>query len=99
PRQARPLSLHDALPICGAPLPSPWSQADVGGVGLPGSASYSSPTFTVQGSGGDIWGAADGFHYVYQPINGDAQIVARVTSEQNPDRKSTRLNSSHVTIS
>ena len=40
-------------------------------------------TFTVRGAGADIWGADDAFHFVYQPLNGDGQIVARVASVQN----------------
>src|SRR5205823_5621229 len=40
-------------------------------------------TFTVAGAGADIWGTADAFQYVYQPLTGDGQIVARVASQQN----------------
>src|SRR5207249_12168177 len=29
--------------------------------------------------------AADGFQYMYQPLSGDGQIVARVASQQNTD--------------
>ena len=61
-------------------LPAPWSSRDVGAVGLPGSASFSNNTFTVKASGDDIWGSADGLHYVSQPMNGDFDIVARVAS-------------------
>ncbi|PYR74204.1 MAG: hypothetical protein DMF86_18825 [Acidobacteria bacterium] len=62
-------------------LPPPWLQADVGQTGVAGSATYASSTgtFTVKGAGIDVWGTQDGFHYVYQPLNGDGQIVARVT--------------------
>ena len=61
-----------------------WSDVDVGSVGLPGSATYPlNGTFTVNGSGADIWGTADAFNFVYQKLSGDFQISARVTSEQN----------------
>ena len=53
---------------------------DVGAVGVAGSASYSNGTFTVSGSGDDVWGTADAFHYAYQSLSGDGQIVARVAS-------------------
>jgi hypothetical protein len=66
-------------------LPSPWNSADVGQVGVTGSASYSNGTFTLKGSGVDIWDAADSFRYAYQPLNGDGQITARVASQQNTD--------------
>jgi hypothetical protein len=36
--------------------------------------------FTVSGAGADIWGTADSFHFAYTALNGDGQIVARVTS-------------------
>jgi len=37
-------------------------------------------TYTVTASGADIWGASDGFHFVYKEINGAAKIRARVDS-------------------
>jgi len=47
-----------------AGLPSPWRNRDVGPVAIAGSASYSGGTFTVTGSGADIWSTADEFHFV-----------------------------------
>ena len=67
----------------GGSLPSPWLHQDVGSVGIAGSASFSSGVFTVAGAGSDIWGAADSFHFVYQSLGGDGQIIARVTAMQN----------------
>ncbi|MDD5261219.1 MAG: putative Ig domain-containing protein [Methylacidiphilales bacterium] len=64
-------------------LPSPWVNKTVGDVGLIGTASYSGSTFTVQGSGTIIWGAADSCQYVYQLVSGDCTIIARVTSLLN----------------
>ena len=64
-------------------LPSPWTSFDIGGVGAPGTASYSSGTFTVRGSGADIWGTADELHYVHRSISGNFHIEARVASVQN----------------
>ncbi len=64
-------------------LPAPWAGQDVGAVGQAGSASYANGVFTVRGAGADIWGAADAFQSVLQPISGDAQIVVRVASLQN----------------
>ncbi|MBW8867826.1 MAG: hypothetical protein JF610_10935 [Acidobacteria bacterium] len=66
-----------------APLPSPWQNADIGSVGVAGSAGVSNGVFTVKGSGADIWNAADAFQFVYQPLDGDGQIVARVATVQN----------------
>jgi hypothetical protein len=45
---------------------------DVGGAaGLAGSGGTS---FMVAGSGADIWGTADGFHYLYRQVSGDFEI-------------------------
>jgi hypothetical protein len=62
-------------------LPGPWKSADVGAVGMAGSASYANGTSDVSGAG--IWGTSDAFQFVYQPISGDNDIVASVDSLQN----------------
>ncbi len=69
-------------------LPPPWDSVDIG-AGAPGFAGYVDGTFYVQGDGGDIWGTADAFRFVYQPVAGDADIIARVTDEEaaNPFAK------------
>ena len=71
--------------VLAAPLPAPWQHQDIGAVGIAGDASYANGVFTVKGGGADIWNNADAFHFVYQPLNGDGTIVARVTSIQNTD--------------
>ncbi len=65
-----------ALPL----LPAPWSSADIGAVGLAGNAAFASGTFSVNGSGSDIWSTADAFHYMSQPATGASEIHARVVS-------------------
>jgi hypothetical protein len=55
-------------------------------VGAPspaGSATYAAGTFTVNGSGTDIFGTSDQFNYLYQPTTGNGTIIARVSSESN----------------
>ncbi|HTB83607.1 MAG TPA: MBG domain-containing protein [Candidatus Sulfotelmatobacter sp.] len=64
-------------------LPEPWTNQDIGTVGVAGSASYSNGVFTVSGSGVDIWSTNDSFQMVYQPWTGNGEIVARVTSMQD----------------
>jgi subtilisin family serine protease len=67
------------------PPPSPvWASTDVGATPFAGRATVADGVYTVTGSGADIWGTADAFHYAYTPLSGDATIVARVTAvEQN----------------
>jgi len=66
-------------------VPAGWADSDVGSVPIPGSASYENGTFTVTGSGADIWGSADAFHYATTSLNGDGTIVARVATVQKVD--------------
>jgi hypothetical protein len=67
------------------PLPDPWSDQDVGAVGGAGTASGDGTSFTVIGSGADIWGNNDAFHFAFQPVTGDGSIVAQVNSLTNTD--------------
>jgi regulation of enolase protein 1 (concanavalin A-like superfamily) len=68
-----------------APLPAGWSHADIGEVGVVGTAGFDTPTsaFSVRGAGADVWGSADAFHFAYQEVTGNARIVARVAAVQN----------------
>jgi hypothetical protein len=68
-----------------ASLPVPWRDHDVGSVGAAGSANYSGGTFTVTGSGEDIVGTADGFHFVRQTLSGDGQVIARLLTLGDSD--------------
>lgn len=61
-------------------LHSPWASQDIGSVGLAGGARQDSDSFTLRGSGIGIGQTIDGFHFVYQQIAGDAEIVARVAN-------------------
>jgi len=47
-----------------------------------GSVTNSNGSWTVAGGGTGIGATADAFYYVCQPLSGDSQIIARVTSVQ-----------------
>jgi glucose/arabinose dehydrogenase/regulation of enolase protein 1 (concanavalin A-like superfamily) len=66
----------------GSPVPAPWAAGDVGDAALAGGASYSGGVFTVRGSGSDIGGFGDGFHFVHQQVTGDVELTARVAGVQ-----------------
>ena len=68
-----------------SPVNPPWTSQDVGDPGVPGGAAFTNGTFSLSGSGNDIWGANDQFQYVSQPLSGDGTITAEVTSEGNTD--------------
>ncbi len=65
--------------------PPPWQTSDIGSVAATGSAFFSNGVFIVSGSGADIWGTADGFRFVYQPLTNNCDISARVASQGNTD--------------
>lgn len=60
-----------------------WFSSDIGAVAAAGSSSYDAVagTFTVTGSGADIWNTADEFHFARRSVKltGDGTITARVT--------------------
>jgi IPT/TIG domain len=74
-------SMNDSNPVSFT-VSGSWLDQDIGLVGVAGSASSANGTFTVQGAGAQIYGTADAFHYVYQPLTGDGAIVARLVSLQ-----------------
>ena len=65
------------------PCPTGWNCADIGNPALAGGQSLSGSTWTIQGGGADIYGTADQFHYVWQPLAGDGSVSAQVTSQTN----------------
>ncbi len=78
--EARSLLLNTPVE---SPLPDPWRNSDIGTVAAAGSATYSNGSFTARASGADVYGTADEFHYIYQPVTGDATITAKVTAIAN----------------
>lgn len=64
-----------------------WVDQDIGSVGFLKDVSHdlASGRILVKASGADIWGGADAFTYVYQPLIGDGEIFAKVTSMTNTD--------------
>ncbi len=71
--------------VQGGALPAPWLHADIGSTALAGDAVYENNGFTVTGSGDDVWGTADAFHFVHRVFTGDGEVIARVASLQNTD--------------
>ncbi|MCS7462147.1 pectinesterase family protein [Paenibacillus doosanensis] len=78
------LSSVTIIYVDGAGDIAPWAQQDIGQVAIPGSASLEEPTFTVKGSGA-ISGRSDSFHYVYQPVQGNFEMMAYVNFNSEID--------------
>jgi outer membrane protein assembly factor BamB len=62
-----------------------WNCADVGYPSLAGSQYLIGSTWTVQGSGSDIWSTFDQFRYVWQQLSADGSVSAHITSQANTD--------------
>ena len=62
--------------------PAGWSSADVGLPAPAGSETGNAGTLSATGGGIDVAGVSDQFHYVYQQVSGDVNIIARVTAVQ-----------------
>jgi regulation of enolase protein 1 (concanavalin A-like superfamily) len=72
--------LAPVAPVAVAGLPAPWTNADIGAISFPGRTEYTNGAFTLTGTGNDIGGRRDAFHFAYVPMNGDGSITARVSS-------------------
>jgi regulation of enolase protein 1 (concanavalin A-like superfamily) len=79
--------LTAAVFLCVAPvaafaqtLPAPWVAVDVGAPTLSGAAATNGSGFRIDAAGTDIWGSSDQFHFLYQQVSGDVEVIARVDS-------------------
>lgn len=85
---------------------TPWTSTDVGAASPPGGTGEAGGgAYTVAGSGGDIFGTADAFRYMHQPLSGDGTVTMRITAfDTTRDfaktglmiRKSTAANASYA---
>ena len=78
--------------IVAGPLVIFQGQQDVGTVLHPGSAQYdgATGTYTVSGSGENMWFASDDFHFVWTKVSGDVALTADIAilgSGGDPHRK------------
>ncbi len=65
-----------------------WQDADIGSVGVTGGSALTGTTFTLLGSGADIGGTNDAFHFVYQTNNGNGAFIVRISSQLAADPSS-----------
>ena len=66
--------------------PSEWRSQDVGDVGAAGSSQLVGTRLVVRGSGADVWGTADEFHFAHTSISGDFELTAYVSHVDDLDR-------------
>ena len=58
-----------------------FTDQDIGSPSIAGSADFNGATWTVSGSGTDIWNSSDQFNFASQSWTGDGSIIAEVTSQ------------------
>ncbi len=90
-------------------LPTGWTGQDIGSVGMAGYSRFDAATgtYSIAGSGTDVWGTADGMQLASQTLTGDGTIIARVGSMTGTSawaktgleiRESNATNSKHVAM-
>lgn len=67
-------------------LPAPLKSMDIGAPAIKGAVSYRQGVYTVHAAGTDIWSTSDQFHFVYQQVSGDVEVVARIGSIKYADQ-------------
>jgi hypothetical protein len=60
--------------------PATWSCSDIGAVAPIGGQTTSGTAWTVTAGGPDIWGTADAFHYLWQPLAANGSVTAQVST-------------------
>jgi outer membrane protein assembly factor BamB len=81
----------DTVTISTAAPPPPnvctgaWNCADIGYPSLSGDQYLINGTWTIDGSGSDIYGTYDQFRYVWQQLSADGSVSAHITSHTNTD--------------
>ena len=74
-----------AFSLCAQEPPAPWKHRDIGVSPVAGTAKHADGVFTLLGTM-DMWGPADGCHFLSQPWRGDVEMIARVVSMENPGK-------------
>ena len=74
------LSLSAIAQNAPEPMGAFEGHSDIGVVLHPGSAEYEAAarTYTVTGSGENMWAAKDAFHFVWKKVSGDVTLTADV---------------------
>jgi len=80
------IPLFEAARAQGHGWPATWHTQDVGDVGAVGSSELIGTRLMVRGSGADVWGTADEFHFAHTTISGDFALTAYVEHVDDLDR-------------
>lgn len=64
-----------------------WTGRDIGQLITPGFSRFNDGTLLVRSAGADMADTSDQCHFVFKTLNGDGQIIARVRSVQQTDKR------------
>jgi len=78
----RVVLICSVLLVTGVARAQEWTSNDVGAVALPGDAHNSAGSWTIRGSGSDIWGSNDAFQFLHRDSNFAGFVSARVVDFQ-----------------
>jgi regulation of enolase protein 1 (concanavalin A-like superfamily) len=90
PRRLIGLMASLGLLALGLSLPAPaaipgWTDKSVNTSAAGSASADASGIWTVQGSGDQMWGQSDGFHFVFKPLVGDGSVTTRLLKAQDAD--------------
>ena len=79
------------------------ANSDIGDVAIEGSVDYNSEedSYTISGSGKNMWAEKDAFHYVWKKVSGDISLSTEMSwmgEGKNPHRKSGIISMSGLVI-
>ena len=74
--------------VVSPPLQAEFTTENIGDNNATGTADISNPDeILVTGGGSDIWGTADNFTFVYEPISGDFDKKVQIKSITQPSNR------------
>jgi len=80
------IPLFEGTRAQGHTWPDTWESQDVGDVNAAGASELVGTRLVVRGSGADVWGMADEFHFAHTTIRGDFALTAYVAHVDDVDR-------------
>src|SRR5262245_22877991 len=88
-RSMTPLALTTALAAVGTAHAGPGIFDEARDIGSPlarGSTTLNGSTYTLKGSGADVWDSGDQFHFAYKRVTGDFVATMHVRSRSRSPR-------------
>lgn len=73
------VALGEGAPPSSGQLPRPWTSQSIGtSAAFAGTATWTADLFRLRSEGKSLGGRRDAFHFVYKPVSGESELVARL---------------------